>query len=77
MRFMRLFAAVLNAGVVTPRVPACARPCKQTSGWGCPTVHQITAYQHFVDRSRSHKQPLFCCFLDLNGTYDSVPRRVL
>ena len=44
---------------------------------GVSTVHQAFALQHLVDRAARLRQPLLCCFLDLKGAYDRVPRALL
>ena len=75
---LRLFAALLNARLVAYTVSMGLRaPMQAGFRPGLSTVHQIFALQHLVDHARLHKQPLFCCFLDLKGAYDRVPRRVL
>jgi len=34
--------------------------------------------QHLIDQQVQHKKgQLFCCFVDLEGAYDSVPRKKL
>ena len=40
-------------------------------------MHQLFTLQHLVDRAAHKRQPLFCCFLDLKGAYDRVPRELL
>jgi exonuclease III len=43
---------------------------------GLSTVHNLFTLQHFVDKA-TPKEPLYCCFLDLQGAYDTVPRDAL
>ena len=75
---LRLFAALLNARLVAYTESMGLRaPMQAGFRPGLSTVHQIFAFQHLVDHARLHKQPLFCCFLDLKGAYDRVLRRVL
>ena len=44
---------------------------------GLSTVHQLFALQHFVAEAKHHDTPLYACFLDLKGAYDSVQRPLL
>ena len=75
---LRLYAAMLNARLVAyveregVRAPSQAGFRPQLS-----TVHQVFALQHLIDGARAQGRPLFCCFLDLKGAYDRVPRHVL
>jgi len=40
------------------------------------TIHNLFTLQHFIDKATA-AQPLYCCFLDLKGAYDTVPRDAL
>ena len=75
---LRLFAGVINARLVTHTEAAGLRAPSQ-AGFrpGVSTVHQAFALQHLVDRAARLRRPLFCCFLDLKGAYDRVPRALL
>ena len=75
---MRLYAGVLNRRLVDftegnhLRAPSQAgfRP-------GLSCAHQLFALQHMIDHANHAGQPLYCCFLDLKGAYDKVPRTLL
>jgi hypothetical protein len=41
------------------------------------TLHPVFTLQHLLDRKRHRREPLVCCFLDLQGAYDRVPRPLL
>ncbi len=76
---LRLLAVVINRrlleftesrGLRSP-VQAGFRP-----GMACSD--QLMALQHFIDQQViEHKARLYCCFVDLKGAYDTVPRSQL
>jgi hypothetical protein len=41
------------------------------------TVDQHFALNHVITRARRARKPLYCCFLDLKGAFDRVPRTLL
>ncbi|KAK9836090.1 hypothetical protein WJX81_000576 [Elliptochloris bilobata] len=74
----RLYAALLNVRLVAYTERAGLRAPSQ-AGFRprLSTQHQLFCLQHLVDRATHLRQPLFCCFLDLKGAYDRVPRALL
>ncbi len=75
---MRLYAGLLNQRLVRFTEEQQLRSASQ-AGFrpGLSTLHQLFTLQHFIDRSRHDCLPLFCCFLDLEGAFDRVPRPLL
>jgi len=56
---------------VSPRRRSCASACRRTRR--APPM-----LQHLIDQQVQHKKgQLFCCFVALEGAYDSVPRKKL
>lgn len=41
------------------------------------TIHHLFALQHFIDRARLRRAPLFACFVDIQKAYDSVQHHLL
>ena len=41
------------------------------------TIDQHFALNHVITRARRARKPLYCCFLDLKGAFDRVPRTLL
>ena len=41
------------------------------------TIDQHYALIHVITRARRARKPLYCCFLDLKGAFDRVPRTPL
>ena len=76
---LRLLATIINKrlmdfieeqGLRSP-IQAGFRPGKSCG-------HQLMALQHFIDQeTQMQKGYLFCCFVDLKGAYDTVPRDLL
>jgi hypothetical protein len=75
---LRLYAVLINTRLVAYTEAAGLRAPSQ-AGFrpGLSTKHQLFTLQHLVDRAGHQRQPLFCCFLDLKGAYDRVPRALL
>lgn len=75
---LRLYAVLINTRLVAYTEAAGLRAPSQ-AGFrpGLSTTHQLFTLQHLVDRAGHLRQPLFCCFLDLKGAYDRVPRALL
>ncbi|KAK9836006.1 hypothetical protein WJX81_005419 [Elliptochloris bilobata] len=74
----RLYAALLNVRLVAYTERAGLRAPSQAGFRPClSTQHQLFCLQHLVDRATHLRQPLFCCFLDLKGAYNRVPRALL
>jgi len=75
---MRLYAALLNQRLVAYTEAAGLRAPSQ-AGFrpAMSTLHPVFTLQHLLDRARHLRQPLVCCFLDLQGAYDRVPRPLL
>ena len=75
---MRLYASILNARLLQFTEVHGLRAATQTGFRpGLSTLHPLLALQHFVDSAGRARQPLFCCFLDLEQAYDRVQRPLL
>jgi hypothetical protein len=75
---VRLYAGILNQRLVSFTEDHGLRSPSQ-AGFrpGLSTLHQLFTLQHFVDRACHDSLPLYCCFLDLQGAFDRVPRPLL
>ena len=38
------------------------------------TCFNTFTLNHFINKSKANKKPLYCCFVDLEKAYDSTPR---
>jgi len=75
---MRLYAALLNQRLVEyTEAEGLRAPSQAGFRPGMSTLHPVFTLQHLFDRARHRREPLFCCFLDLQGAYDRVPRPLL
>jgi hypothetical protein len=75
---MRLYAGILNRRLVQFTEQHRLRaPTQAGFRPGLSTLHQLFTLQHFVDRACHASAPLYCCFLDLEGAFDRVPRSLL
>ncbi len=75
---MRLYASILNARLLSFTETHGLRSAAQTGFRpGHSTLHPLLALQHFVDSAGRTRQPLFCCFLDLEQAFESVHRSLL
>ena len=74
----RLYAAILNSRIVNwAESNGLRAPCQAGFRPRLSTEHQLFALRHFIDRSKSQKQPLFAAFVDLKKAYDSVQHPLL
>ena len=74
----RLYAAILNSRIVNwAKTNGLHAPCQAGFRPRLSTEHQLFALRHFIDRSKSQKQPLFAAFVDLKKAYDSVQHPLL
>ena len=74
----RLYAAILNSRIVNwAETNGLRAPCQAGFRPRLSTEHQLFALRHFIDRSKSQKQPLFAAFVDLKKAYDSVQHPLL
>ena len=74
----RLYAAILNSRIVNwAESNGLRAPCQAGFRRRLSTEHQLFALRHFIDRSKSQKQPLFAAFVDLKKAYDSVQHPLL
>ena len=68
-----LYAAILNNRILDwAKSNGLRAPCQAGFRPRPSTEHQLFALRHFVDRSKSQKQPLFAAFVDLKKAHDSV-----
>jgi len=75
---MRLYAALLNQRLVGyTEAEGLRAPSQAGFRPGMSTLHPVFTLQHLFDRARHRREPLFCCFLDLQGAYDRGPRPLL
>ncbi len=76
---MRLLAAIINQRIVDfTEGHGLRSPIQAGFRPGMSCGHQLTALQHFIDQEvQQHKGHLYCCFVDLKGAYDNVPRDLL
>ena len=74
----RLYAAIFNSRIVNwAESNGLRAPCQAGFRPRLSTEHQLFALRHFIDRSKSQKQPLFAAFVDLKKAYDSVQHPLL
>ena len=74
----RLYAAILDSRIVNwAETNGLRAPCQAGFRPRLSTEHQLFALRHFIDRSKSQKQPLFAAFVDLKKAYDSVQHPLL
>jgi hypothetical protein len=74
---VRLYAQVLGSRLVS-FTERCGLRAPTQAGFrpGLSTIHNLFTLQHFVDKA-TPSSPLYCCFVDLAGAYDTVPRPAL
>ena len=74
----RLYAAILNSRIVNwAESNGLHAPCQAGFRSRLSTEHQLFALRHFIDMSKSQKQPLFADFVDLKKAYGSVQHPLL
>jgi len=76
---MRLLAVIINQRVVDfTEMQGLRSPIQAGFRPQLSCGHQLLALQHFIDQGvQHHKGHLYCCFVDLKGAYDNIPRDLL
>ena len=76
---MRLMAVIINRRVMDfTETQGLRSPIQAGFRPQMSCGHQLLALQHFIDQEvQHHKGHLYCCFVDLKGAYDNVPRDLL